>query len=61
MLATTSPPTTSARMSVPPASLMNSCTRMFMLAALKASMMDLAEAAVSARITPRALRALAAA
>ena len=58
MLATTAPPTTSARMSLPPASLMYSCTRMFMLAALKASMIDLAEAAVSARITPHALRAL---
>ena len=35
-----------------PASLMNSCTRMLTLAALKASMMDFAEASVSARITP---------
>ena len=53
MLATTLPPTTSTRMSLPPASLMNSCTRMLVLAALKASMIDLADAAVSARITPR--------
>ena len=41
MLATTLPPTTSTRMSVPPASLMYSCTRMLVLAALKASMIDL--------------------
>ena len=52
MAATTCPPTTNARTSLPSASLMYSCTRMLTFAALKASMIDFADASVSARITP---------
>src|SRR5262245_17916274 len=47
------PPMTSTRMSLPPASLMYSRTRMFMWAGAERLNDGLADAAVSARITPR--------
>ena len=52
MAATTLPFTTRARMSVPPASLMNSCTRMLTRAPRNASITDLAPRRVSASTTP---------
>ena len=53
MAATTRSPTTNALTSVPPASLMNSCTRMFASSCRKASMTDSAAFRVSASTTPR--------
>src|SRR5262245_36124348 len=48
------PPMTSTRMSLPPASLMYSRTRMFMWAGAERLNDGLADRAVSARVTPRA-------
>ena len=51
------PPITSARTSLPPASRTNSCTRMLTLAALKASMMEMADAVGLGQDHAHALRA----